>query len=248
MVYCFHDVLCSNHVCWLFVQGELLKGFFDLPVFRTTSQGSRPIFCFRFMCTYMVLAMLARMLDSAQVILILSLESRFWYWYCWIWFSLHFAAGFFGVQSYQSQYHQLITIEGEGFNNTLAPYFQCPNSNNPFGSAQINKWDQIYLNAALKRLSPFIRGYQLQLSDLVAMQQLCAYEVYNRSSVFILERLSTATNVSVRLLRWAPPSFVVCLQKPNGRLTSTEAARICHCNFEWSFRILILFRPRYVVR
>lgn len=102
---------------------------------------------------------------------------------CHFFFSLHFAAGFFGVQSYQSEYHQLITIESEGFNNTLAPYFHCPNSNNPIGSVQASKWENIYLQSALKRLTPFIRGYQLKLKDLVAMQQLCAYEV--NDSLFI---------------------------------------------------------------
>ncbi|KAF9462121.1 histidine phosphatase superfamily [Collybia nuda] len=120
--------------------GELLKGFSNLPVFRTTSE--------------------ARMQDSA----------------------LHFAAGFFGVQTYQMEYHQLITIEGEGFNNTLAPYFHCPNSNNPIGSVQASKWEEVYLQSAWKRLAPFIRGYHLTLKDLVAMQQLCAYETVALSS------------------------------------------------------------------
>lgn len=93
---------------------------------------------------------------------------------------LHFGAGFFGVQDYQSDYHQLITVEALGFNNTLSPYFQCPNALNNisnFGLEQSAKWAAIYLQPTLKRLSPFIRGYQLNITDLFAMQQLCAYEV-----------------------------------------------------------------------
>jgi len=42
---------------------------------------------------------------------------------------------------------------------------------------QANKWANIYLQPALKRLSPQLKGYQLVISDLIAMQQLCAYEV-----------------------------------------------------------------------
>ncbi|KAJ6617632.1 phosphoglycerate mutase-like protein [Mycena sp. CBHHK59/15] len=117
--------------------GELLKGFNDLPVFRTTSE--------------------ARMVDSA----------------------LHFAAGFFGVQSYQQDYHQLIEIESLGFNSTLAPYEQCPNANNAianFGQVQALKWASVYLVEAQKRLQPFITGLPLSSSILVAIQQLCAYE------------------------------------------------------------------------
>ncbi|KAJ6595077.1 phosphoglycerate mutase-like protein [Mycena vulgaris] len=117
--------------------GELLKGFSDLPVFRTSSQE--------------------RMVDSA----------------------LHFAAGFFGVQTYAEDYHQLIDIEALGFNSTLAPYKACPNANNAiaaFGSTQALKWATIYLAAAQQRLAPYISGMPLSPSNLLAMQQLCAYE------------------------------------------------------------------------
>ncbi|TFK36825.1 histidine phosphatase superfamily [Crucibulum laeve] len=93
--------------------------------------------------------------------------------------ALHFAAGFFGVQSYQQDYHQYIMIEQSGFNNTLAPYDQCANANNnvsAFGGIQGNKWAAIYLQPALKRLGPLLKGLELKVSDLIAMQQLCAYE------------------------------------------------------------------------
>ena len=96
--------------------------------------------------------MLARMLDSA----------------------LHFAAGFFGVQSFQTDYHQLIEIEATGFNNTLAPYEVCTNSNNAagnFGNIQAQKWENIYLQQALKRLAPLLPGFNLTITDVFAMQQ-----------------------------------------------------------------------------
>lgn len=47
--------------------------------------------------------------------------------------ALNFAAGFFGIPMYQTDYHQLIVIESSGFNNTLAPYDTCLNSNLPVG-------------------------------------------------------------------------------------------------------------------
>ncbi|KAJ7766187.1 phosphoglycerate mutase-like protein [Mycena metata] len=117
--------------------GDLLKGFADLPVWRTTSEE--------------------RMVDSA----------------------LHFAAGFFGVQEYQNDYHQLIEIEELGFNSTLAPYEQCPNANNIIaatGANFTNQWAEIYLADAQKRLSPHLKGLTLNTVLLFAMQQTCAYE------------------------------------------------------------------------
>jgi len=97
-----------------------------------------------------------------------------------MYFSLHFAAGFFGVQSYANEYHQLIQIEQTGFNSTLVPDKICPNANNDiasFGIESMSNWTAIYLADAQSRLSSFVEGYNLTISDLVAMQQLCAYEV-----------------------------------------------------------------------
>jgi hypothetical protein len=88
--------------------------------------------------------------------------------------ALHFSAGFFGVQSFQTDYHQLIEIEATGFNNTLAPYEVCTNANNPvgsFGTIQSQKWANIYLQGAVKRLAPFLPGFNLTITDVFAMQQ-----------------------------------------------------------------------------
>ncbi|KAF8191057.1 histidine phosphatase superfamily [Mycena galopus ATCC 62051] len=93
--------------------------------------------------------------------------------------ALHFAAGFFGVQEYQNDYHQLIEIEAQGFNSTLAPYDQCPNANNAISAAAANftnQWESIYLADAQKRLAPHLTGFTLNTTWLFAMQQTCAYE------------------------------------------------------------------------
>ncbi|KAL0951349.1 hypothetical protein HGRIS_008053 [Hohenbuehelia grisea] len=96
--------------------------------------------------------------------------------------ALNFAAGFFGLD-YQKQYHQLITIEhGTGFNNTLNPQPNCPNGNNAiadYGKAQARKWADIYLQRTVKRMQKLIKGsssLKFEVDDMIAMQQLCAYE------------------------------------------------------------------------
>ncbi|KAF4573027.1 hypothetical protein EYR36_007537 [Pleurotus pulmonarius] len=93
--------------------------------------------------------------------------------------ALHFAAGFFGVQTFQQDYHQLIIPESAGMNNTLAAGEVCPNANNEiaaFGVLQSLKWANIYLQPTLKRLQKSIDGLELDVFDLVAMQMACAYE------------------------------------------------------------------------
>lgn len=95
-------------------------------------------------------------------------------------FSLHFAAGFFGVQSYQNSYYQVIQIESAGFNNTLAPYEQCPNANSDIAELGLQAaaaWSEVYLADALKRLSPHLPGLNLTITDVSAMQTMCPYEV-----------------------------------------------------------------------
>jgi len=93
--------------------------------------------------------------------------------------ALQFAAGFFGVQEYSTSYHQLIEVESSGFNGTLAAYDVCPNANNAigsFGTTQAAKWAKIYTPPIIQRLQPFITGVDFSTTDIVAMQQICAYE------------------------------------------------------------------------
>jgi len=103
--------------------------------------------------------------------------------------SLHFAAGFFDIRTYNTDYHQEIIIEADNFNNTLAPYYMCPNSNTEdigyFGGTQANKWANVYLQAAQTRLQAMIQGFNFTISDLVNMQEMCAYEVIPLFTVFL---------------------------------------------------------------
>ncbi|KAH9898095.1 phosphoglycerate mutase-like protein [Cubamyces lactineus] len=93
--------------------------------------------------------------------------------------ALNFAAGFFGVQQYQDSYHQLIIIEDDGFNNTLAPWTTCPNANNDIeniGYLASGNWTPIYLKDTVPRLQRHLKGVELDASDVRSMQDLCAYE------------------------------------------------------------------------
>jgi hypothetical protein len=94
---------------------------------------------------------------------------------------LNFAAGFFGVRTYETDYHQLIMVESGGFNNTLAPFAACPNAEKAdigwHGSIMAKKWSAIYLEFATRKLAPMITGVNLTTTDLYDMQLACAYEV-----------------------------------------------------------------------
>ncbi|TFK45691.1 phosphoglycerate mutase-like protein [Heliocybe sulcata] len=93
--------------------------------------------------------------------------------------ALNFAIGFFGYP-FEGQYQESITIEAEGFNNTLAPYKTCPNARLPSKSDRalpyVSEWASIYLASALARLQPQIPGYELTIEDVYTLQQMCAYE------------------------------------------------------------------------
>ncbi|KAJ7849853.1 hypothetical protein B0H14DRAFT_3452303 [Mycena olivaceomarginata] len=47
--------------------------------------------------------------------------------------AMNFAIGFFGYP-FEGQYQQSITIEADGFNNTLAPYKTCSNAKDPLAA------------------------------------------------------------------------------------------------------------------
>lgn len=81
---------------------------------------------------------------------------------------------------FQTDYHQVITIENDGFNNTLAPYDTCTNANNAvagFATTQANAWLDIYAKTAVARLAPQMKGINLTATDIFGMQMTCAYEV-----------------------------------------------------------------------
>ncbi|TFK56976.1 phosphoglycerate mutase-like protein [Heliocybe sulcata] len=94
--------------------------------------------------------------------------------------ALNFAAGFFGIDSYQTDYNELIIVESDGYNNTLAPWNACPNNNlesiGYYGDSLQDQWIETYLAPTLERLQPLVQGVNLTTSDLYNMQSACAYE------------------------------------------------------------------------
>lgn len=94
--------------------------------------------------------------------------------------ALNFASGFFGIP-YEDKYLQSITIEENGYNNTLSPYKTCPNagdrSKSDRGTAFVKEWADIYLKDARERLQAELDGFDLKIEDVYTMQQMCAYEV-----------------------------------------------------------------------
>ncbi|POW02248.1 hypothetical protein PSTT_12010 [Puccinia striiformis] len=89
--------------------------------------------------------------------------------------ALNFAAGFFGLPV-EKKYHQSIIIENIGFNNSLAPYLSCPNSQLPkranLGPKAAQIWKDVSLKETQKRLNKFVSGIQFSISGY----SLCAYE------------------------------------------------------------------------
>ncbi|KAI5475288.1 phytase [Pseudohyphozyma bogoriensis] len=93
--------------------------------------------------------------------------------------ALNFAGGFFGIP-YEDQYHQLITVEWPGFNNTLSPYMTCKNAGRrdlSKGNEKVAEWLSIYLTPAQSRIQAQMSGLDLTLRDIYNLQMLCAYEV-----------------------------------------------------------------------
>ncbi|KIM23185.1 hypothetical protein M408DRAFT_77931 [Serendipita vermifera MAFF 305830] len=93
--------------------------------------------------------------------------------------SVNFAFGFFGWPL-EGKFLQEVTIEATGYNNTLAPYTTCPNSNVATrgyrGATFMQKWIAVYLKDARTRIQALLTGYTLTLEDVFSMQTMCAYE------------------------------------------------------------------------
>ncbi|GME48376.1 putative acid phosphatase protein [Neofusicoccum parvum] len=90
----------------------------------------------------------------------------------------YFLAGFFGLQWTGNVTLELI-IEQQNFNNSLAGYYQCNNSNaavNKGGSNATTEWIGIYLVNATERIKPQVEGLNWTISDTYYAQSLCAYE------------------------------------------------------------------------
>ncbi|GAA5966946.1 hypothetical protein JCM21900_004293 [Sporobolomyces salmonicolor] len=93
---------------------------------------------------------------------------------------LNFAAGFFGVPDYQTDFNLEIEIEASGLNASGAPYDMCPNSNNArgsVGSTAAAAFVEPWFNKTAERLNTYLSGnLSFAGPDITSMLQLCAYE------------------------------------------------------------------------
>lgn len=84
--------------------------------------------------------------------------------------ALNFAAGFFGLPS-DDAYFQQILIEHKGFNNSLASYDSCPNSDKPeigdLGRKFSSQWASLYLSDATDRFNQQVTGLNFTSADLL---------------------------------------------------------------------------------
>lgn len=92
----------------------------------------------------------------------------------------YFLAGFFGLQ-WPDNATLVLAIEGNTgvWNNTLAGYDNCANSNNfrsAGGNNATNAWTNIYLANATARLQKLAPGFDWTVTDTYNAQSLCAYE------------------------------------------------------------------------
>ncbi|KAI4186041.1 MAG: hypothetical protein L6R41_003742 [Letrouitia leprolyta] len=90
----------------------------------------------------------------------------------------YFMAGFFGLQWTNNVTLELI-IEGDGFNNSLAGYDNCNNSDlgvSKGGDKASTAWQKVYLQNATERLQALSPNFKLNISDVYDMQTLCPYE------------------------------------------------------------------------
>ena len=87
-------------------------------------------------------------------------------------------AGFFGLEWTNNATLELI-LENPGFNNSLAGYFQCNNSNLGVSEGGTNAsqiWEETYLADAIKRFQAVTKGYNWTTSEIYNAQTLCPYE------------------------------------------------------------------------
>lgn len=89
----------------------------------------------------------------------------------------YWTAGFWGLDA-PNLIDLEVIIEGTGFNDTLAPYDTCNNSNLIYvgDSILLPEWRSIYLVNATERLQPQVAGLNLTTELVYGMQSLCAYE------------------------------------------------------------------------
>ncbi|TFY59888.1 hypothetical protein EVJ58_g5495 [Rhodofomes roseus] len=154
--------------------------------------------------------------------------------------ALNFAIGFFGYP-FEGQYEQSITIEENGYNNTLAPYKTCPNAANAAKADRaypyVSQWVSIYLKKALDRLQPQLKGVDLTIEDVYTMQQMCAYETvaigYSKFCELFTEEEWKGFDYAMDLYFWYDSAFGAPLSKVLGIGYIQElVARLTHSPVE----------------
>ena len=92
----------------------------------------------------------------------------------------YFLSGFIGFDWFRRSNVKLeFILEGTKFNDSLAGYFTCNNSNNNVsatGNGAVTTWTGIYLKNATARLKAQSGNYNWTVSDSYNAQSLCAYE------------------------------------------------------------------------
>jgi hypothetical protein len=93
-------------------------------------------------------------------------------------------SGFFGLEWTNNATIEMI-IEQSGFNNSLAGYDNCANSNNYRSAGGTNatiQWVSTYLQNATARFQRLIPGFDWTIADTYAAQTLCPYETVSPTS------------------------------------------------------------------
>ena len=92
----------------------------------------------------------------------------------------NFLAGFVGLEWETNPLVKLEpVIETNGFNNSLAGYYNCNNSNLAVSAGGSNAsilWENIYLANATARFNSMSKGFNWTVSQVYAAQGLCPYE------------------------------------------------------------------------
>ncbi|KDR81978.1 hypothetical protein GALMADRAFT_240377 [Galerina marginata CBS 339.88] len=154
--------------------------------------------------------------------------------------AMNFAIGFFGYP-FEGQYQQSITIEEDGFNNTLSPYKTCPNakitSKAERGNWYTESWAKIYLKDARKRLQKHLHGLDLSIEDTFIMQQLCPYETvalgYSKFCELFTEEEWEGFNYALDLQFWYNSAFGSPVARVQGLGYLQEfVARLTHTPIE----------------
>lgn len=88
----------------------------------------------------------------------------------------YFLSGFFGLEWTNNATIEVI-IEWGGFNNSLAGYMNCPNSQKvKSGGEALNTFVNEYLQKTTQRLQSMITGLDWTIADTFAAQNMCPYE------------------------------------------------------------------------